>query len=127
MPRQEAAPSHHFLRDIAARMFSDRFTADVPPRVRPAAHYAEVLAPQGEVNAWETEYVQVLAPVADGHPVRHFTQGAVMLPFAEAMTAEELAGFTAAYDAALSAAYPLRHDGSVMFPFRRCFFVLRRD
>jgi len=127
MPRQEAAPSHRFLRDIAARMFPDRFAVDTSPRVRPAVDYAELLAPLGDVEAWETDYIQLLPSVTEGHPVRHFTQGAAMLPYVQAMTEEERAEFVAAYDAALSAAYPRRADGAVFFPFRRCFFVLRRD
>lgn len=127
MPRQEAAPSHRFLRDIAARMFPDRFAIDVPPRVAVAVEYADLLSPLGKVEAWETEYIQLLPPVEDGHPIRHFTQGAAMLPFVQPLTEEERADFVAAYDAALAAAYPRRADGSVFFPFRRCFFVLRRD
>lgn len=127
MPRQETAPSHRFLRDIAARMFPDRFATEAPSRVRPAADYADLLAPLGHVEAWETEYVQMLEAVEGGHPVRHFTQGAAMLPFLSRMTQDESARFIAAYDAALAAAYPLRTNGGVLFPFRRCFFVLRRD
>lgn len=127
MPRQEAAPSHRFLRDIAVGMFPDRFGADSGPRVRAAADYADLLADLGTIDAWESEYVQMLPAVKEGHPVRHFTQGAAMLPFAQAMSEAERADYIAAYDTALGAAYPLRADGSVMFPFRRCFFVLRRN
>ena len=83
-----------------------------------------MLAPLGRVSAWETEYVQRLDPVDQGHPVRAFTGSTAMRPFLEHLTPDEAAQFTAAYDAALSSAYPVQPDGSALFPFRRCFFVL---
>lgn len=125
MPRQFDAPSHRFLRDIAQAMFPDRFDfrAWASP-VQPAAGYWQMLAPLGRVTAWESEYVQHLAAAPEGHPVRAFTGSTAMRPFVEKMTAAEAAAFAAAYDQALTAAYPLRTDGSALMPFRRCFFVL---
>ncbi|MEZ5756383.1 MAG: methyltransferase domain-containing protein [Paracoccaceae bacterium] len=125
MPRQFNAPSHRFLRDIAAAMFPDRFDFSQwrPPVERAEAYWA-MLAPLGQVTAWETDYVQRLDPAEDGHPVRRFTESTVMRPFAERMEAAELARFVAAYEEALAAAYPLQQDGSVLFPFRRVFLIL---
>ena len=125
MPRQFLAPSHRFLRDIAAGLFPDRFDfAHYQPPVAPAANYHEMLAPMGRVSAWESEYVQRLDPVPEGHPVRAFTGSTAMRPFVEKLTEAEARQFVAAYDAALSSAYPLQPDGAALFPFRRCFFVL---
>ncbi|MEO6301464.1 MAG: methyltransferase domain-containing protein, partial [Paracoccaceae bacterium] len=74
MPRQYMAPSHRFLRDIAAALFPDRFDfAQYEPPVRPAVAYWEMLSPLGEVAAWESEYVQQVDGNADMHPVRSFT------------------------------------------------------
>lgn len=127
MPRQWAAPSHRFLRDIAASLYPDRFDfAGWQAPVLPAEGYWRMLSHLGEITAWETEYVQRLAPAPEGHPVRRFTESTAMRPFVEKLSAEEAAAFTAAYDEALGAAYPLLPDGGVLFPFRRCFFVLRR-
>lgn len=125
MPRQFLAPSHRFLRDIAASMFPDRFdfSAYVPP-VAPAVEYHALMSPLGCVDVWETDYVQRVDP-AEGHPVRAFTGSTAMRPFVEKMNAAEVAAFTAAYEQALSAAYPLQPDGSVLFPFRRLFFTLK--
>lgn len=126
MPRQWAAPSHRFLRDIAAALFPDRFDfSGWQAPVLPAEGYWRMLSPLGEVTAWESEYVQRLEPSAEGHPVRRFTESTAMRPFVEKLTAEEAAAFTAAYDEALGAAYPLLPDGAALFPFRRCFFTLR--
>lgn len=125
MPRQFLAPSHRFLRDIAAAQFPDRFDfGHYQPPVAPAVQYHEMLSPLGQVAAWETDYVQRLDPCEAGHPVRAFTGSTAMRPFVEKLTAEETAQFIAAYDAALGSAYPLLADGSVLFPFRRAFFVL---
>jgi len=125
MPRQYDAPSHRFLRDIAAAMFPDRF--DLAGWAAPVHHptfYHRLLAPLGDVAVWETEYYQHLAPVAAGHPVRAFTSSTALRPYAEKLGPDELPRFLAAYDASLTAAYPVEADGSVLFPFRRLFLTL---
>ncbi|MBI1171600.1 methyltransferase domain-containing protein [bacterium] len=125
MPRQYLAPSHRFLRDIAAALYPDRFDfARYEAPVQPAPAYWQMLQPLGTVEAWETEYMQHLAPSKDLHPVHAFTQSTAMRPFVEKLTAPEVATFAAAYDQALTSAYPLLPDGSCLMPFRRVFFTL---
>ena len=127
VPRQFDAPSHRLMREVAAGMFPDRFADDdegwVAP-VAPPGAYHRLLAPLGGLSVWETEYLQPLAPVADGHPVRAFTQSTALRPFAARMGAGELGEFLEAYDEALAIAYPAEADGTVLFPFRRLFLVL---
>jgi trans-aconitate 2-methyltransferase len=126
MPRQFLAPSHRFLRDIAAALFPDRFDfAGYEPPVAPAAAYWEMLAPLGTVDAWETEYIQHLAAAPSRHPVRAFTESTAMRPFLEKLTPEEADAYRLSYDQALEAAYPRQPDGSCLMPFRRVFFVLK--
>jgi trans-aconitate 2-methyltransferase len=125
MPRQAGAPSHRFIRDIAASLFAGRFE-DVPQSsVHTAVKYWEMLAPLGEVSAWETEYVQRLAPQSEGHPVRAFTQATVMRPYLAVLNAKETQALLSAYDSALGAAYPLLPDGAALLPFRRVFFTVK--
>jgi trans-aconitate 2-methyltransferase len=125
MPRQFLAPSHRFLRDIAASMFPDRFEfASYQPPVAAAVDYHALLSPLGAVDVWETDYVQRLEPT-EGHPVRAFTASTAMRPILDKLTGTEAATFTAAYEQALGAAYPLQADGSVLFPFRRLFLTLK--
>jgi trans-aconitate 2-methyltransferase len=128
MPGNFEAPSHTLLRATAARLFPDRFQpeTDATP-VRPARDYVELLALLGAVEGWETEYIQHLAPTATGHPVRAFTESTAMRPFTERLTDDEARAYTHAYDVALKIPYPLRPDGSVLFPFRRIFFVFVRS
>jgi trans-aconitate 2-methyltransferase len=125
MPRQFGAPSHRFLRDFAADMFPDRFDfAGWEPPVAAPVDYHRMLAPLGEVAVWETDYVQRLDPSDGGHPVRRFTEPTAMRPFLDRLSAAEAEEFVRRYDAALAVAYPVEPDGSVLFPFRRLFFVL---
>ena len=126
MPRQGGAPSHRLLREVAAGLFPTR---PLPPEspVLQAGDYAELLLPLGEVRAWTTDYLQMLDPATQGHPVRAFTQTTAMRPFVEGLTPTERAGFVAAYDLELAKAYPALPDGRVLFPFTRVFFVLERS
>lgn len=126
MPRQYFAPSHRFLRDIAAAMYPDRFDfARYEAPVLPAQGYWQMLAEMGEAQAWETEYIQRLDAVEGMHPVHAFTQSTAMRPFVDKLTADEAKAYAAAYDLALTSAYPLLPDGSCLMPFRRIFFTLR--
>ena len=125
MPRQFTAPSHRFLRDIAAALYPDRFDATQDTPVKPAAAYWELLHPFGSVEAWETDYVQHLDPSPERHPVHAFTQATALRPFLEKLNESEALAYTTAYDKALTAAYPLLPDGSALMPFKRVFFVLK--
>ena len=124
MPRQGGAPSHRLLAEVAERLFPGRFPAKPAP-VLAAGEYVELLMAFGEVRAWTTEYVQILDPVPQGHPVRAFTESTAMRPFVAEMAAAQT--YVAAYDAALAEAYPALPDGRVLFPFTRVFFVLERS
>lgn len=125
MPRQYGAPSHRFLRDFASDMFPDRFSlADWVAPVSTPVEYHRLLSPLGNVDVWETDYVQRLAPADSGHPVRRFTESTAMRPYLDRLTAAEAAEFVRRYEQALAAAYPTEADGSVLFPFRRIFLTL---
>jgi trans-aconitate 2-methyltransferase len=125
MPRQGEAPSHRLLRAVAERLFPGRVPARPSP-VLTAEDYLRLLSPLGRVEAWTTTYVQRLAPVEGGHPVRAFTESTAMRPFVEPLTPEETRAYIAAYEAALAEAYPPLPSGEVLFPFTRVFLVLER-
>ncbi len=126
MPRQYDAPSHRLLREVAARLFPERFDpATWQPPVADASAYWSLLAPIGQVTAWEAEYVQHLPAAPRGHPVRAFTASTAMRPFVAGLSDADSAAFLDHYDAALLAAYPLLPDASALMPFRRVFFTLK--
>jgi trans-aconitate 2-methyltransferase len=128
MPRQWAAASHRFARDIATSMFAGRFdfSQDHSP-VHGAQTYWEMLCGLGRMNVWETEYLHWLKPMATGHPVRWFTESTALRPILERLSVEEAGAFIAAYETALEAAYPVQQDGGALFPFLRVFFTLTVD
>lgn len=126
MPMQWGAPSHRFLRSIATEMFPERFDfSNCPSPVLGPTDYARMLAPLGALDLWTTEYLQRLAPATGAHPVRRFTEATGMRPFTAKLGADEQAAFIARYEVALASAYPIEADGSVLFPFRRLFLVLK--
>ena len=127
MPAQHDAPSHRLLREVAATLFPDRFDwSGWRAAVGDPADYEAMLAPLGRTEVWTTTYDQRLAPVPEGHPVRHFTASTAMRPIVERLDDAERARFVAAYDRALATPYPPEGDGTVLFPFRRLFAILRR-
>lgn len=127
MPGQSDAPSHRLLREVAGELFPDRFPpTGWRPAVLPADGYMRLLAPLGAVEAWETVYVQRLPAATDGHPVRLFTESTAMRPIIDRLSPDETSRFVAQYEAALASAYPAEPDGTVLFPFRRIFFTVRR-
>ncbi|HMO09086.1 MAG TPA: hypothetical protein PKD10_15775, partial [Paracoccaceae bacterium] len=94
--------------------------------VAPPPGYWPLLSPLGRADIWETEYLQHLAPVAEGHPVRAFTLSTAARPVLARLDTAEQATFLSTYDTALHDAYPLLTDGSALMPFRRLFLVLER-
>jgi trans-aconitate 2-methyltransferase len=126
MPRQHAAPSHRLLHAVAAQLWPGRFDPDIPSPVAEPPVYHAMLAPFGDVSIWETEYLQALDPVTEGHPVRAFTESTAARPVLGRLSADEQHDFLAAYDAALAEAYPALPDGRYLFSFRRLFLVFRR-
>jgi trans-aconitate 2-methyltransferase len=127
MPHQNPAPSHRGW-GVAFQGLFGAAEIGKGPEVCEVGEYYEMLAPLGEISLWETECFQVLPAASDGHPVRLFTESTYGRPYLEAAgDTEAQARLIETYEAAMAVAYPPREDGSVLFPFRRMFFVLRRS
>ncbi|MDO6796931.1 methyltransferase domain-containing protein [Shimia thalassica] len=124
MPYQHTAPSHT---EWAAA--SERVLGTSPPskplNVLSPEAYFEVLSPLGQFDIWQVEYTQHLEASADGHPVRLFTESTFGKPYLDHAETGKKAQLIDAYEAGIAETYPLRADGSVLFPFRRLFFTLR--
>ncbi len=125
MPHQNDAPSHRLWHDLAARHFPGRFDPETAPGILQPTDYFRILSPLGEVALWETEYFQQLPPEPEGHPVRIFTSSTFARPVLEALQPGEAEELIRRYDAAAGEIYPPMADGSVLFPFRRLFFLLQ--
>ncbi|PZR00552.1 MAG: trans-aconitate methyltransferase [Cereibacter sphaeroides] len=125
MPGQDEAPSHRLLREVAIGMFPHTFAAPAfrIPVSAPDAYW-RLLQGMGDVNAWETHYVQRMEPTTEGHPVRRFTESTAMRRIVEKLEPHQVSDFVRSYDEALHLAYPLLPDGAALMTFRRVFFVL---
>ncbi len=124
MPHQNKAPSHRVWLSLAEEMFAGRVEKKGTPGVMAAVKYDELLAPLGKFRLWETEYFQRLVAEPGSHPVRRFTEHTYARPVLQALDADEKTALIARYEEVMHAAYPVRADGSVLFPFRRMFFTL---
>jgi len=96
-----------------------------PSRVASPTDYYGLLAPRAAtVDVWETEYLHVLK---GQDPVKEWTKGTALKPFLDALEGEERGAFEERYAALLREAYPVRPDGTTLFPFRRLFIVAVRS
>ena len=130
MPSNFQSPSHVELRATAE---SARWRTRVESLVRhdpvaPVTQYFDWVAPFAEtVDAWTTEYLHVLPRAHGGeHPVVAWAKGSALTPFIAALAPDEGRAFIADYAVRVGAAYPLRADGRVLYPFRRVFIVATR-
>ena len=90
--------------------------------MEPPEFYYDVLRPHAaSVDVWATEYQH---PTADAAAVIEWIRGTGLRPYLEALADDrERADFTAALQAEVEAAYPLRSDGRILFPYTRLFVV----
>lgn len=123
MPRNFDAPSHTL---IAHTVRTGPWRARLEPLLQPSPVatpdiYYNMLAPiAARLDIWETEYLQVLE---GPDPVKEWTKGTWLKQFLDALVEPERSAFEAEYAARLRMAYPMRADGTTLFPFRRLFMV----
>jgi trans-aconitate 2-methyltransferase len=127
VPGNFRAPTHALLAALCHEpRWGGRLDAVAPAEdaVLEPSGYLDVLARAGlEPDVWETTYLHVLR---GEDPVLGWVRGTVLRPVLAALDAGEAAELTAAYAAALRAAYPRGADGTTVLPFRRIFMVGRR-
>ena len=124
MPHQNAAPSHAGWDQVFGDLFPVVSVERGPAVLEPEAYF-DLLAPLGDVQVWEVDYLQHLDSTETGHPVRRFTESTYARPFLNAIEGGDRERLIAAYEAIIAPQYALRADGSCLFPFRRLFFTLR--
>ncbi|MEJ0028028.1 MAG: trans-aconitate 2-methyltransferase [Rhizomicrobium sp.] len=125
VPHNMDAPSHALMRETAARGSWSAKLANVREiAVLPPARYYDILAPlAASVDIWESEYLHVLRG-ADA--VYRWVAATGLRPFVQALDGAERDAFIADYKTRLSGAYPIRPDGTTLFPFKRLFAVAKR-
>ena len=129
MPLSWGAPSHRLMREALAnggsggRALGTAALRQTVARnwVEPTALYYDLLAPDaGNVDIWETEYLQKLR---GDDPVLEWVKGTGLRPILNGLDNDEREIFLAGYRQRLRVAYPVRADGSTLYPFRRLFIV----
>jgi trans-aconitate 2-methyltransferase len=124
MPHQNKAPSHRVWLSLAEELYPGRAEKMGTPGVMAPVKYEELLAPLGQFRLWETDYYQRLTAEPGSHPVRRFTESTYARPVLAALNEVERADLIRRYEEVMHTAYPVRGDGTVLFPFRRMFFTL---
>lgn len=124
VPHQNRAPSHRVWHSLVDELFPGRVDASEMPGILTAVEYDELLAPLGRFRMWETEYYQRLGAEKDSHPVRRYTESTYARSILGALAPDEATTLIRHYEEVMRSAYPVRADGSVLFPFRRLFFTL---
>jgi trans-aconitate 2-methyltransferase len=124
MPHQNKAPSHRVWLSLVEELFPGRVEKMGTPGVMAPVKYEELLAPLGQFRLWETDYYQRLTAEPGSHPVRRYTESTYARPVLAALDPDEKADLIRRYEEVMQAAYPVREDGTVLFPFRRLFFTL---
>ncbi|GAA1457549.1 trans-aconitate 2-methyltransferase [Williamsia maris] len=125
VPGNFEAPSHRVIRAVAR---SDRWRDALSgidfrggDTVEDPTGYASLLSEAGcRVDAWETTYVQELS---GPDPVLEWVTGTALTPVRSVLSEDDWAAFRADLAPELTAAYPMRTDGTTYFPFRRVFVV----
>ena len=75
------------------------------------------------VTVWETDYYHVMDS-AEG--VLAFLSGTALRQYLQYLSAEEAVRFNELVLERLRAAYPVRENGKVLFPFRRIFLLAEK-
>ncbi|MBD8120813.1 trans-aconitate 2-methyltransferase [Pseudomonas lutea] len=119
-------PAHRLAREIAAGpQWADRISDVRHPDRHPAPYYFDLLRPHcAEVDVWRTTYHH---PLAGGHPaVVEWFKGSALRPYLQRLDQAAQQDFLDTYLHAISQAYPLLADGTVLLPFPRLFIVATR-
>jgi trans-aconitate 2-methyltransferase len=116
------APSHGLMREVASDPRWRDKLADVREIQRATAesYYDMLHAHAAALDIWSTEYLQLL----EGEDaVYRWVSGTGLRPFVDALAGQDKFDFIAAYKMRLNAAYPVKDDGTTLFPFQRLFVV----
>jgi trans-aconitate 2-methyltransferase len=126
VPDNFAAPAYRaILAQMAESPWAERLASvRMGDNVLPPETYAAILGGAGAAaDIWQTVYYQLLAgPDA----VLEWVRATTLLPIQAALggaDSDDTTAFERELGARLRTAYPVDADGTVLFPFRRLFFV----
>jgi trans-aconitate 2-methyltransferase len=127
MPDNLDEPSHRLMREVAAEPEFAAAIGDASAmrsRLLEAGRYYDLLARNAaQVDVWHTVYRH---PMASAGAIVQWLRSTGLRPFLDALTGPQQAGFLAAYESCIDAAYPARSDGKRLLAFPRLFIVAQR-
>lgn len=127
VPGNFDAPAHRLMRELAySKVWRNHFPNKVREwHVHEPAFYYDTIAPLARrLDLWTTEYLHILeSPWA----IVEWYKGTGSRPFLDLLSLDDQDRFLAEYEALLTASYPRRADGRVLFPFQRLFLVAYRE
>ena len=129
MPDNLMEHSHRLMREVAAdgpwaAAIGDPTLAGRLGRMLTADGYYDALAPlAAEVEVWRTAYQHRMECAG---AILDWLSATGLKPFVDPLSPELKAGFLAAYERAIDAAYPPRADGRRLLAFPRVFIVARK-
>lgn len=126
MPNNKASPSQIVFRELARtpRWAGKLKDAVISPPIGTVGFYDDLLRTKARrVDIWETEYQHRMAGTAD---IVEFVRATAIKPYLDLLTPDEQRAFLAEGEALLAPRFEKRSDGSLLFSFRRLFFVAQR-
>ncbi len=127
MPDNLSEPSHRVMREVAASGPWAAAIGDPAVAASDACWSPRLLrsprTPAAEVDVWRTAYHHRMA---DAAAIVSWVSATGLRPFIDPLDEGQRAGFLAAYEARIDAAYPPRSDGHRLLAFPRVFIVARR-
>jgi trans-aconitate 2-methyltransferase len=129
MPQSWDAPSHLLMRETLANggvdgasLGAERLRQEASRKwvLEPETYYDLLAGSAATLDIWSTEYLQVL----EGEDaVLEWVKGTGLRPILDGLADGEREVFLGEYARRLRIAYPMRKDGTTLFPFRRLFIV----
>jgi trans-aconitate 2-methyltransferase len=127
MPDNLAEPAQTLMRDAArAGPWAASLGAAINSRdalYTVGEYYDRLRGLAARLDIWHTHYQHRMA---DAAAIVDWFKGSSLRPFLDPLDAESRAGFLAAYESRLAAAYPVRVDGGRLLRFPRLFIVAVR-
>lgn len=86
-----------------------------------AAHYYDIFAEHTtKVHMWVTDYCHIMQ---NHEQILDFLRGAAFTPYQSRLNEKEMQAFSDEVLIRIEKAYPIRKNGTVLFPFRRLFLI----
>ncbi len=126
MPNNKASPSQAVFRDLAqtGRWHGKLRHAAINPPIGTVGFYDDLLRPQARhVDLWETEYQHRMN---DAAAVVEFVRSTALRPYLDLLSPDEQKDFLGEGTRRMADQFETRSDGSLLFSFRRLFFVAQR-